>query len=109
MEIFYIAKNFMGRIIGQKGVTINDLQRRSACDIQINQDVPPGQDCEISIRGSRQGIDMVKQMLREIIEIGEFVPVQRIFRWHSTVADTIPLFFLRSKPPVCRRKCWRKS
>jgi predicted RNA-binding protein YlqC (UPF0109 family) len=80
MEIFYIAKNFMGRIIGQKGVTINDLQRRSACDIQINQDVPAGQDCEISIRGSRQGIDMVKQMLREIIEIGEFVPVQRLFR-----------------------------
>ena len=70
MEIFYASKNFMGRIIGQKGVTINDLQRRSACDIQINQDVAPGQDCEISIRGSRQGIEMVKQMLREIIEIG---------------------------------------
>ena len=72
MEIFYAAKNFMGRIIGQKGVTINDLQRRSACDIQINQDVAPGQDCEISIRGSRQGIEMVKQMLREIIEIGAY-------------------------------------
>lgn len=71
MEIFYAAKNFMGRIIGQKGVTINDLQRRSACDIQINQDVPPGRECEISIRGSRQGIEMVKQMLREIIEIGK--------------------------------------
>jgi rRNA processing protein Krr1/Pno1 len=71
MEIFYSAKNFMGRLIGQKGVTINDLQRRSACDIQINQDVSPGQDCEISIRGSRQGIEMAKQMLREIIEIGK--------------------------------------
>jgi hypothetical protein len=70
MEVFYSAKNFMGRIIGQKGVTINDLQRRSACDIQINQDVPPGQECEISIRGSRQGVEMAKQMLREIIEIG---------------------------------------
>jgi rRNA processing protein Krr1/Pno1 len=70
MEVFYSAKNFMGRIIGQKGVTINDLQRRSACDIQINQDVPPGQECEISIRGSREGVEMAKQMLREIIEIG---------------------------------------
>ena len=69
-EIFYAAKNYMGRIIGQKGVTINDLQRRSACDIQINQDVGPGQDCEITIRGSRQGIEMAKQMLREIIETG---------------------------------------
>jgi rRNA processing protein Krr1/Pno1 len=73
MEIFYSAKNFMGRLIGQKGVTINDLQRRSACDIQINQDVSPGQECEISIRGTRPGIEMAKQMLREIIEIGKLV------------------------------------
>lgn len=73
VEVFYAAKQFMGRIIGSKGVTINDLQRRSSTDIQINQDVPPGQDCEITIRGSRQGIEMVKQMLREIIEIGKFV------------------------------------
>lgn len=70
VELFYAAKNYMGRIIGQKGCTINDLQRRSACDIQINQDVAPGQDCEITIKGSRQGIEMAKQMLREIIEIG---------------------------------------
>lgn len=70
MEIFYAAKTYMGRIIGQRGVTINDLQKRSGCDIQINQDVPHGQDCEISIKGSRQGIEMVKVMLREIIEMG---------------------------------------
>jgi hypothetical protein len=70
VEMFYAAKTFMGRIIGQKGCTINDLQRRSACDIQINQDVAPGQDCEITMKGSRQGIEMSKQMLREIIEVG---------------------------------------
>jgi hypothetical protein len=70
VEMFYAAKTFMGRIIGQKGCTINDLQRRSACDIQINQDVAAGQDCEITMKGSRQGIEMSKQMLREIIEVG---------------------------------------
>lgn len=69
-EIFFAAKHFMGRIIGSKGVTINDLQKRSGCDIQINQDVPPGRDCEISLRASRQGIEMAKNMLREIIETG---------------------------------------
>jgi predicted RNA-binding protein YlqC (UPF0109 family) len=69
-EIFSAAKHFMGRIIGSKGVTINDLQKRSGCDIQINQDVPPGRDCEISLRGSRQSIDMAKNMLGEIIETG---------------------------------------
>ena len=70
VEMFYAAKNFMGRIIGQKGVTINDLQKRSGCDIQINQDVAHGQDCEISIRGARAGIESAKQMLQEIISVG---------------------------------------
>lgn len=89
-EMFMVAKTYMGRIIGQKGVTINDLQKRSGCDIQINQDVPHGQDCEISIRGSPQGIQMAKQMLQEIIETGPNHPyaggarkysVQDLFGW----------------------------
>mmetsp|Transcript_18900 Transcript_18900/g.27971 ORF Transcript_18900/g.27971 Transcript_18900/m.27971 type:complete len:634 (-) Transcript_18900:1346-3247(-) len=69
-EVFPTAKMYMGRIIGQKGVTINDLQKRSGCDIQINQDVPPGHDCLITMKGVRQGIESAKQMLREIIEMG---------------------------------------
>jgi len=60
----------MGRIIGQKGITINDLQKRSGCDIQINQNVPAGQDCEVHIKGVRQGVENAKQMLNEIIQMG---------------------------------------
>jgi rRNA processing protein Krr1/Pno1 len=69
-DVVYAAKQFMGRIIGGKGVTVNDLQRRSGCDIQINQDVPPGQECEITIKGPRQGIESAKAMIQEIIEVG---------------------------------------
>jgi far upstream element-binding protein len=69
-ELVYVSKQYMGRIIGGKGVTISDLQQRSACDIQINQHVAPGQDCEITIKGTRQGIESAKQMIQEIIEIG---------------------------------------
>ena len=69
-EVFLAAKHYMGRIIGTKGVTINDLQKRSGCDIQINQDVAPGRDCEITLRGSRQGIETAKNMLREVIDTG---------------------------------------
>jgi hypothetical protein len=29
-----------------------------------------GQDCEITIRGNRQSIELAKQMIREIIEVG---------------------------------------
>ena len=73
-ELLFVSKQFMGRIIGSKGVTINDLQRRSQCDIQINQDVPPGKDCEITVKGTRQGIDMAKAMIQEIIEVGPHHP-----------------------------------
>lgn len=66
-EMFYCAKKFMGRVIGEEGETVNDVQKRSGCDIQINQNVPVGQDCQISMKGSREGIDMAKKMLQEII------------------------------------------
>jgi len=69
-EVFYSSKMYMGRIIGQKGITINDLQKRSGCDIQINQNVPAGQDCEVHIKGVRQGVENAKQMLNEIIQMG---------------------------------------
>lgn len=69
-EMIPCEKMYMGRVIGQKGVTINDLQKRSGCDIQINQNVPMGQPCEIRIKGTMQGIQMAKQMLQEIIELG---------------------------------------
>lgn len=73
-EVVPCAKMHMGRVIGQKGVTINDLQKRSGCDIQINQQVPAGMDCQISLKGSRQGIDTAKQMIQEIIELGSQHP-----------------------------------
>jgi len=69
-EIFPCPKIYMGRVIGQKGVTVNDLQNKSSCDIQINQDVPPGHDCQITLRGARIGIEHAKQMLNEIIDLG---------------------------------------
>lgn len=75
-EIFPCPKRRMGIVIGQKGVTIKDVQRRSGCDIQINQDVPPGQDCLITIRGSRQAIDTAKTMLTQIVEMGPDHPYQ---------------------------------
>lgn len=74
VDVMRAPKQYMGRVIGQRGVTVNDLQRRSGCDIQINQNVPYGQDCEITIRGTRQGIESVKHMIREIIEAGPAHP-----------------------------------
>lgn len=69
-EVFYSAKMYMGRIIGSKGVTINDIQKQSGCDIQINQNVPQGRDCEITIKGNIKGIEQAKKMLNDIISMG---------------------------------------
>lgn len=73
-DIFPCSKTHVGRVIGQKGATINDLQKRSGCDIQINQNVPQGQDCQITLRGSREGIEMAKRMLQDILELGSNHP-----------------------------------
>ena len=73
-DILYESKQYMGRVIGQRGVTVNDLQRRSGCDIQINQHNAVGPNCEITIKGPRQGIESAKRMIREIIEIGPAHP-----------------------------------
>jgi len=66
--IVFVPKQFLGQIIGEKGKTISDLERRSGCNIQIDDDDVPGQDREITLQGSRQSIEAAKQMIQEIIE-----------------------------------------
>lgn len=68
-ETMYAPKQFMGRIIGSKGVTINDLQQRSGTHIQINQEVS-GADSEITITGPPNGIRAAKSMIQEILAAG---------------------------------------
>lgn len=58
-------KSNIGHIIGRRGTTINDLQRRSACNIQIDQI-----SCTIYITGPRLGIELARRMLDEIFQCG---------------------------------------
>ena len=69
-ETMFCKKQHVGRIIGSKGSTIKDLQQRSGTNIQIKQDVPYGADCEIQVTGSSEGINMARQMIRQIIDGG---------------------------------------
>jgi len=59
------VKEDIGHIIGKKGSTINALQRRSATNIQIDQ-----LNYQVSITGPRQGIELAKAMIHEILEHG---------------------------------------
>ena len=106
MESVPCPRIYMGRVIGQKGSTINDLQKRSGCDIQINQDVAPGQDCQITIKGTRQGIELAKQMLNEVIEMGpghpyaggrKFIFLSLFFLFRDSEFDLLLSFPLPSR------------
>lgn len=55
----------IGRIIGPRGATVNDLQRRSSCRIQIDQ-----ANCAVYVTGTRSGIELARMMLGEIEEWG---------------------------------------
>jgi len=58
-------KSMIGHVIGRRGSTIHDLQRRSACNIQVDQS-----NCIIYVTGPRLGIDMAMMMIDEIFQCG---------------------------------------
>lgn len=64
-EIIPCARENIGHVIGRRGITVNDLQWRSGCNIQIDR-----KGCKINISGSRHGIELAKNMIYNIFEHG---------------------------------------
>jgi far upstream element-binding protein len=60
----------VGRVIGRSGETINALQARTGCHIQIDQKVPPGMPRVVTITGSPAAVAMAAQMVQELIDGG---------------------------------------
>jgi len=56
-------KDLVGRVIGRGGETINDLQARSGTRIQIDQQVPDGTPCKISITGPEPNVQTAVGMV----------------------------------------------
>lgn len=54
------------RIVDPHGIIVNDIQKRSQCDISVKEDRQEGQDCDIIITGPREGVQMARQMIKEI-------------------------------------------
>ena len=54
------------RIIDPHGIIVNDIQKRSQCDISVKGDRQEGHDCDITITGPREGVQMARQMIKEI-------------------------------------------
>jgi far upstream element-binding protein len=58
-----VSALYVGRVIGKGGEMIRDLQARSACRIDVDQNVPPGQPRVITYRGTRKTVDFAKHLV----------------------------------------------
>ena len=69
-EIMEIAQEKVGQIIGSKGAIIQDLQSKTGCKIQVNQDFPPGAPRQVVYTGSALQIKTAKDLVALIMERG---------------------------------------
>lgn len=60
-------------IIGAKGSTISQIMGHSHCRININQNIPAGQNPRIAFTGSREQIELAKFIVDAIIAKGPYV------------------------------------
>lgn len=70
VHIVECAKQYVGRIIGRAGETINVLQAKSGARVQIDQKVPDGMPCKVNISGAPDCVNLAVQMVQEIISQG---------------------------------------
>lgn len=58
-----VALQYVGRVIGKGGEQIRDLQARSGCKIDVDQNVPAGAPRVLTYQGTRKTIDFAKQLI----------------------------------------------
>jgi far upstream element-binding protein len=59
--------SLVGRIIGKGGETIRDLQLKSGCQVQIDQNYPDGAMRKIQVAGQPQCIELAKQLIANVM------------------------------------------
>lgn len=63
-------KQVVGKLIGRGGETIQLIQQKSGCKVQIDQQVPEGHPCKINMSGNTQAIQNAIQIVQEIMTNG---------------------------------------
>lgn len=64
-----ISAQYVGKVIGKGGEMLRDLQARSGCRLDVDQNVPHGNPRILTYRGTRKKVDLAKQMVRESCEL----------------------------------------
>jgi hypothetical protein len=58
-----ISAQYVGKVIGKGGEMLRDLQARSGCRLDVDQNVPHGHPRILTYRGTRKKVDLAKQMV----------------------------------------------
>ncbi|WZN62829.1 vigilin [Chloropicon roscoffensis] len=64
-ERFECPRSLVGVVIGSRGATVNEIQRKSGARVDILQDRDP---CEIVICGSKESVSKASQAVHQIME-----------------------------------------
>ena len=60
-----ISAQYVGKVIGKGGEMLRDLQARSGCRLDVDQNVPHGNPRILTYRGTRKKVDLAKQMVSQ--------------------------------------------
>ena len=71
-QVIDVDASVVGRLIGRGGATINDMQARSKCRIQIDQSTPEGMPKKVSVSGAHaENVAMAVQIIQDVIQGGD--------------------------------------
>jgi rRNA processing protein Krr1/Pno1 len=70
VEKIEVSPDKVGQIIGSRGAVIQEMQTRSGCKINVNQDFPPGVNREVTFTGTREQITAARGLIAMVLEQG---------------------------------------
>ena len=73
-ETLKCNKSLVGRVIGQGGQNIKEIQSRSGARVQVDQDVPEGEPSNVVITGTVKAVEEAKQLVAYVMEFGPQMP-----------------------------------
>jgi far upstream element-binding protein len=60
-------KQYCGRVIGRGGETIKTIERQSGARVQVDQKVPEGTPCKITVTGAEPNVNAGVQLVQDIM------------------------------------------
>lgn len=66
-QMMDVPKSSVGKILGKGGDTIQLIQRRSGCRVTVDQNVPEGMPCKVSILGTPHNSGLAASLIQEIV------------------------------------------